>query len=161
MDGPWGTWTRNLAGMKTDQTLGTWTRCRNARRFLSGKRNPNFKKFDIQMFPYSNGRYSDPHCIWYSLRNRSITKTRLVQYSNSVKLFGCWIFVQDFCTKFERCSKQPNTSLEHGFHPKTTWLFIRYSDEKCIWEHQYTKIFGCRVLGSPLLGLLHTIQVVW
>ena len=38
----WGAWSRKLAHLKTDQTLGTWTRFRNARHFLSGKRNPQF-----------------------------------------------------------------------------------------------------------------------
>ena len=49
----WGTWTRKLARMKTDQTLGTWTRFLNARHFLSGKRNPFKEKFKFLTFAIS------------------------------------------------------------------------------------------------------------
>ena len=44
MAGTEGRERENFARMKTDQTLGTSTRFRNARRFLSGKRNPIFYK---------------------------------------------------------------------------------------------------------------------
>ena len=80
--------------MKTDQTLGTWTWFWNARRFLSGKRNPGSS---ISLFYYTAISLQCLSQLVYSIAIIAYNMTHLI-YLQWILSFTCFVFTVGYLT---------------------------------------------------------------